>query len=122
MGERGFRLAPRRVPGRPDITFASDHLAVFVHGCFWHRHGCKNASQALPKSNRAYWEVKFQLNVERDARKARVLETLGWNVVTVWECEIGRDAEAAARKVKAERAISRLSSGVKSQNTGPPHP
>jgi len=122
LGERGYRLAPKRVLGRPDITYMSDRLAVFVHGCFWHRHGCKNASQALPKSNRPYWEVKFKLNVERDARKARDLESLGWRVVTVWECEIERDADAAARKVKAERTISRLPLGVKSQNTGHARP
>ena len=107
LGTRGYRLAPRGVPGRPDIAFMADRLAVFVHGCFWHRHGCEKASTELPRSNRGYWETKFQLNVERDVRKVGVLERGGWRVLTVWECEIEQDPGAIARRVAAERAMSR---------------
>ena len=115
LGTRGYRLSPRYVPGRPDITFAGDRLAVFVHGCFWHRHGCEKAGRELPKSNRKYWEIKFQLNVDRDERKVRTLENLGWRVLTVWECEIERAVETVARKVGAERTIPHVSMLSKDQ-------
>lgn len=116
LGERAYRLAPKHVPGRPDITFMGDRLAVFVHGCFWHRHGCERASRELPKSNREYWQTKFRLNVERDERKVRNLESLGWHVLTVWECEIEQDSNAVARKVQAVRAIAQSSAGSKDQS------
>lgn len=109
LGSRGYRLSPRYVPGRPDITFAGNGLAVFVHGCFWHRHGCKKAGRELPKSHRKYWGTKFKLNVERDDRKVKSLEALGWQVLTVWECEIERDVRAVALKVEAKRAMTHVS-------------
>jgi DNA mismatch endonuclease, patch repair protein len=115
-GARGYRLSPRHLPGRPDITFSGGRLAVFVHGCFWHRHGCAKAGRELPKSNRKYWEIKFRLNVERDQRKVQKLEGLGWRVLTVWECEIERDAEEVARKVDAERTITHVPMGSKDQS------
>jgi DNA mismatch endonuclease (patch repair protein) len=118
LGARGYRLAPKNVPGRPDVTYAGDRLAIFVHGCFWHRHGCAKAGKDLPKSNRVYWKTKFQLNVERDDRKVRTLESRGWRVLTVWECEIERDPEATALRVETERAITRLSMGSKDQSRG----
>jgi DNA mismatch endonuclease, patch repair protein len=122
MGERGYRVAPKGIPGRPDITYTRGQTAVFVNGCFWHQHGCDSARSVLPKSNRDYWATKFALNRERDRRKVRDLESAGWHVITVWECEVERDAAAVARKVKTGRTILRHSLGVKSQNTGRPRP
>ncbi len=116
LGARGYRVSPRHVPGRPDITFAGNRLAVFVHGCFWHRHGCEKGGEDLPKSNREYWETKFQLNVERDERKVRTLENLGWRVLTVWECEIERAVETVARMVDAERTMPNVSMESKNQS------
>ena len=86
MGFR-FRLHKRDLPGRPDIVLARYRTAVFVHGCFWHRHpGCTKAY--TPKSRIHFWQSKFDQNVERDAAVRDQLEHLGWNVVVVWECEV----------------------------------
>lgn len=81
-----FRLHRRDLPGRPDIVLPGLRTAVFVHGCFWHRHeGCRNAT--TPGTRTDFWQAKFAANVERDARVARALEALGWKVVVIWECE-----------------------------------
>lgn len=81
-----FRLHRRDLPGRPDIVFPSRRKVIFLHGCFWHRHpGCRRASN--PKSRQDYWLPKFERTVARDARSVVALNTLGWDVLTVWECE-----------------------------------
>lgn len=103
-GLRGFRIAARAVPGRPDVAFTRWKLAVFVHGCFWHR--CPHCALELPKANRAFWRRKFELNAERDDRKRRQLEAAGWEVLEIWECEVGRDAAACATRVK--RALEKI--------------
>jgi DNA mismatch endonuclease, patch repair protein len=113
-GARGYRLSPKEIPGRPDITFTREKFAVFVHGCFWHRHRCEKASRELPRTNRVYWKTKFRLNVERDERKTRILESRGWRVLTVWECEIDEDADAVARRVVVERSLNGIS--IQSRN------
>lgn len=93
-----YRVNDRRLPGSPDIVLPKWRAVVFVHGCYWHRHaGCRFAS--VPKRNSAFWEAKFQLNVERDLRKANQLRTSGWVVFVVWECEIKRDVDAVAQRV-----------------------
>ncbi|MBU3679631.1 MAG: DNA mismatch endonuclease Vsr [Candidatus Kapabacteria bacterium] len=81
-----YRVAPRNLPGRPDIAFTKDRFAVFVHGCFWHRHNCRNA--AVPKTNIGFWEKKFELNIARDQRVVDSLLASGWRVCVVWECAI----------------------------------
>ena len=82
-----FRLHDRSLPGTPDIVFPSRKKAIFVHGCFWHLHKCQRPSRT-PKSNRAYWIPKLEANKKRDARNRRKLTALGWQVLTVWECEL----------------------------------
>jgi DNA mismatch endonuclease, patch repair protein len=85
----GFRyvLHDNRLPGRPDLSFPSRRAAIFVHGCFWHRHaGCRRA--AMPKARSDYWRKKFDRNVDRDSRNQAALRTLGWRVVVIWECEL----------------------------------
>ena len=85
MGLR-FRLHRKDLPGRPDLVLPKHRLAVFVHGCFWHRHeGCKYAY--TPKSRVAFWSEKFAANVARDARQQATLKALGWRVLVIWECE-----------------------------------
>jgi len=84
-----FRLHRKGLPGRPDVVLPKHRTAVFVHGCFWHRHkGCRFAY--MPKSRVESWHEKFRRNVERDQRSTRELRKLGWKVVTVWECEADR--------------------------------
>ena len=84
MGLR-FRLHRRDLPGTPDLVFPKYRLCVFVHGCFWHRHPeCKYAY--MPKSRVDFWQTKFTKNVERDLDAQQALVSLGWQVVTIWEC------------------------------------
>lgn len=104
LGERGYRVAPKGVPGRPDIAYSQGQIAVFVNGCFWHQHGCERARSGLPKSHEDYWATKFALNRERDERKVRDLESIGWHVLTLWECEIDRNPNEGAAKVAIARA------------------
>lgn len=95
MGAR-YALHSKRLPGTPDLTLASRKLCIFVHGCFWHRHpGCRLAT--TPSSNVEFWKIKFEKNVERDARKAAELVAMGWRVETVWECETRRPEILTAR-------------------------
>ncbi|MXX86192.1 MAG: DNA mismatch endonuclease Vsr [Acidobacteria bacterium] len=81
-----FRLHRRTLPGTPDMTFPRLRKVIFVHGCFWHRHpGCRRTT--TPKTRTAYWQAKFQRNMERDRRNVASLQALGWDVLVVWECE-----------------------------------
>src|SRR5690348_570731 len=81
-----YRLNVRSLPGRPDIANLTKRFAVFVHGCFWHRHeGCRRTT--TPTSNREFWEAKFTANRQRDQRAIEALEQLGFRVCVVWECE-----------------------------------
>lgn len=99
MGFR-FRLRNRKLPGRPDLIFPRYRAAVFVHGCFWHRHrGCREASS--PKTNTPYWQAKFSENVRRDRLNRRKLEHLGWRVRVVWECELIEETGTAIRETAA---------------------
>lgn len=82
-----FRLYRKDLPGKPDIVLPKYKTAIFVHGCFWHRHiGCKKAS--IPATNVGIWLKKFGENIERDKRKQQELEELGWQVIILWQCEI----------------------------------
>ena len=90
MGYR-YRLHRRDLPGKPDLVFGPRRAVIFVHGCFWHQHDCRHAHS--PKSNSGYWGGKLRRNVERDAEVRARLESDGWRVLVIWECET-RDAEA----------------------------
>lgn len=83
-----FRLHRKDLPGKPDLVFPRWRAAIFVHGCFWHGHDCSKGRP--PKSRPEYWLPKIEANRERDARKQRELEALGWRVLTIWQCEIGK--------------------------------
>lgn len=105
-----FRLHSRKLPGRPDIVLPRHRLAVFVHGCFWHRHrGCRNCT--TPTNNRRFWVAKLEGNAARDRMHMRTLRKLGWRVVVVWECETERVgfAEKLRRKLIRTLAIEVLS-------------
>ncbi|MDT0633331.1 DNA mismatch endonuclease Vsr [Spectribacter hydrogenoxidans] len=82
-----FRLHRAGLPGRPDIVLPRFRAALFVHGCFWHRHdGCRYTTS--PKTRPAFWESKFRQNVERDRKNVNDLLELGWRVLVIWECGI----------------------------------
>lgn len=81
-----YRLHRRDLPGTPDICFPGRRKAIFVHGCFWHRHGCRRTT--TPSTRAAYWQQKFDRNVVRDRRALTDLDELGWETLVVWECEV----------------------------------
>ncbi len=83
-----FRLHRRDLPGTPDLVFVSRRKVIFVHGCFWHGHDCPRGAR-IPKTNRAYWREKIRRNVQRDGIQRSELESLGWSVLSLWECELG---------------------------------
>jgi DNA mismatch endonuclease (patch repair protein) len=97
LGLRGYRLHPRKIPGRPDIAYVSRKVALFVMGCFWHR--CQKCDYKLPKTNREFWKQKFGRNVERDKRKQADLRRLGWKVFIVWECELKTDLDRVMKRI-----------------------
>lgn len=85
-----FRLHDRKLPGRPDIVLPKYRTAIFVHGCFWHRHeGCRNAT--TPSTRPEFWASKFENNVARDRANAERLTDAGWHVIVVWECDLRKD-------------------------------
>ena len=93
---RGFRYRKndRRLPGSPDIVLPKYHTAIFVNGCFWHKHeGCKYF--VWPKDNAEFWKTKIETNVIRDSRNKQKLMEQGWKVITVWECELKKDQRNA---------------------------
>lgn len=95
--KRGYRLHKRVCGTRPDIVFSRQKIAVFVNGCFWHH--CPHCKLPLPKNNREFWKAKFNANRKRDKKKVEILEKNGWKVYVLWECEIKRDALAAAKSI-----------------------
>lgn len=89
-----FRLHRRDLPGTPDIVLPRHRVAIFVHGCFWHRHpGCSRAT--TPKTRVDFWKAKFDRNVERDAAACAALREGGWTPVVIWECQSGQSGLVA---------------------------
>ncbi len=98
LGAR-YRIRNKDLPGNPDIANRSKKWAIFVHGCYWHRHeGCQRTT--TPTSNREFWEAKFERNVVRDAVGTKALEDLGYRVFVVWECETEREPEAILHRLR----------------------
>jgi DNA mismatch endonuclease, patch repair protein len=90
-----FRLHRRDLPGTPDVVLPRHRIALFVHGCFWHRHpGCRGATD--PKTRSDFWQAKFAANVARDLHTGSALESAGWRVVVIWECETRNPAKLVA--------------------------
>ena len=91
---KGFRYRKnvRTLPGCPDIVLPKYKTVIFVNGCFWHKHDCPRF--VWPSTNREYWEPKILRNVERDKENCALLKSQGWNVITVWECELKKNSIA----------------------------
>jgi DNA mismatch endonuclease, patch repair protein len=99
-----FRKNVAGMEGTPDILLPRHRTAIFVHGCFWHRHeGCRIAS--TPRSNVRFWREKFERNIARDKRKSRRLRSLGWRVFTVWECRLTTTDKAARTAATIARRL-----------------
>jgi DNA mismatch endonuclease, patch repair protein len=93
------------LPGKPDVVVDAHRLAVFVHGCFWHRHkGCRFAT--TPKSNSEFWDAKFARTVDRDRQHVRALKYMGWKVLVVWECSVMRRPAAVRKRLKDAMGLS----------------
>lgn len=112
-----YRLHVRKLPGSPDLVLKKYRLAAFVNGCFWHQHGCPKSRR--PASNRAYWDMKLDDNVLRDARVRSTLESLGWTVVTVWECSLGTDTEQLLARLRNLRGDLPSFAGGSPRGEGP---
>lgn len=104
-GLGGYKTVWKHAPGRPDVAYPFARLAVFLHGCYWHR--CPHCDLKLPRSNKAYWAKKFLLNKERDARKNRELRRLGWKVITAWECYLKKRPARLNRLLSGINAAAR---------------
>jgi DNA mismatch endonuclease (patch repair protein) len=85
-GIGAYEMNCRAIAGTPDIAFPDRKIAVFIHGCFWHR--CPRCNLPVPRRNNAYWIDKFRRNVARDRMIAGTLRNEGWKVIIIWECEI----------------------------------
>jgi DNA mismatch endonuclease (patch repair protein) len=96
---RSYRLNVRALAGAPDFANRKRKWAIFVHGCFWHRHTCC-VRATIPKSNQAFWLAKFKANRTRDAKALRTLRSMGFRVAIVWECETVEHEALLARLSK----------------------
>ncbi len=96
-----FRLHVRDLPGRPDLVFRSFRIVVFVHGCFWHGHYCPRGK--MPQTRREFWEKKLESNKLRDQRNIESLESMGWDVFVLWECQLEVDTENLIEELKSRR-------------------
>ena len=93
-----FRLHRKDLPGKPDLVFPSRKAVIFVDGCYWHGHDCKRGAR-MPKTNVEYWQAKIARNMKRDANNIATLEADGWQVLTIWECELN-DRDDLARRLQ----------------------
>lgn len=93
----GFRpsSSPQKLPGRPDFIFQRRKAAIFVHGCFWHRHSCQKSR--IPATSADFWKSKFEANVRRDRAVVSKLRRSGWHVAIVWECQLGAKRNRVTR-------------------------
>ena len=112
----GFRFGrnTNMLPGKPDVVLPKWRVVVFVHGCFWHMHGC-NLSK-MPQSNASFWEAKLKGNKARDERVQLALIRDGWRVLTVWECALrGRD-----RKILDENLMKEVAAWIRDRQADSP--
>lgn len=101
-----YRLHDRSLPGRPDLVFPKYHTTVFIHGCFWHAHGC--ALSKLPATRQDFWQTKLAANAARDRKAIDRLQAEGWRVLVIWECAL-----RGARKLKDDGVLTAASRYIK---------
>ena len=96
-----YRLNDKRLPGSPDLVLPKYRAVIFINGCFWHGHrGC--TKYTVPKTNEQFWREKVARNIARDELNAQRLDTLAWTVITVWECELGKNTDATIARIEAD--------------------
>ena len=96
-----YRLNDKRLPGSPDLVLPKYRAVIFINGCFWHGHrGCTKYVE--PKTNAGFWKEKIARNIARDELNAQRLDTLAWTVITVWECELGKNTDATIARIEAD--------------------
>ena len=95
-----FRLHVKDLPGKPDIVLKKYMTAIFVDGCYWHRHqGCKLAYN--PKSRKDFWQSKFEANIRRDRDVNRMYKSIPWTLIRIWQCEVNnKNLTELAKKLK----------------------
>lgn len=96
---KGFRYRIHYpLQGKPDIVFPKKKIAIFVHGCFWHGHGCKN--DHISKTNSKFWKEKIKNNQSRGLKTLKILRKEGWSVFILWECEIEKSLALVAKRIE----------------------
>lgn len=96
-----FRKNVADLPGKPDIVLPRYKTVIFIHGCYWHRHqGCKYCY--TPKTNVEFWNKKFEDNIRNDENKCKLLHEAGWNVITLWECDIEKRFESTMETLEQQ--------------------
>lgn len=99
-----FRKNVKKLPGSPDVVLPKYKTVIFIHGCFWHGHDCRRA--ALPTSNSDFWAAKIQGNVIRDAKVCEKLHASGWNIITIWSCQL-------KSKIEFNETMERIATDLK---------
>lgn len=106
-----YRKNDKRYPGKPDIVLPKYKTAIFVNGCFWHKHDCGRF--VWPSSNEDYWRAKIQRNIERDAEHISQLQRDGWRVIVVWECELKK----SIAKTRLAQLAAEIRDGSRQKDT-----
>ena len=92
-----LRFHSKNLPGKPDIVINKKNIAIFVNGCFWHNHNCKNGK--IPANNRKFWKQKIERNIQRDYSSESKLRRMGWHVYKVWECKLESGAKRIMKRI-----------------------
>lgn len=105
-----YRLNDATLVGTPDLVFSKRRAVIFVHGCFWHGHGCEHFR--WPKTRAEFWRAKIESNNERDDRVKRTLIGQGWRVLVVWECALRRVSQA-----QLQQSVNRAAEWIRSEES-----
>lgn len=97
-----YRVNYKELPGKPDIVFTKKKIAIFVHGCYWHGHGCGSRYAHTSQSNKEYWAPKIERTRKRDQGHIQELETDGWKVIVLWECQIRENFDELSQTLNYE--------------------
>ena len=100
--EYRYRVNYKALPGKPDIVFTRKKIAIFIHGCYWHGYNCGSHYAHASQSNKAYWGPKIERTKQRDQEHIQALETDGWNVIVLWECQIRQSFDQTVKFIVKE--------------------